>query len=241
MTMTRAELTTMARELADAVDSPRWSDATIQGFLGLAQWTEIGKLLNANNQYYINGGDGLLTVTQDANGQFNWTDFTSGSGNDVKIVYRVLTLGQPTGGNADGTSGPLYYREVPYIRFPNPQPSTSLPYVWYRIGSKVQVLPAVSGQQLTAVVNYRPCRVENLADDGDDVPFPDGYETMLAYLAGAMMLDKGGAEAGASNVLLANADAIRADMMMDLGRMSTKPIIALASDDPYDWGSGYSG
>lgn len=233
--MTRGELTTMARELADAVDSPRWSDATIQSFLGLAQWTELGKLLNANKQYYINGGDGLLTVTQDSNGQFNWSDFTTGSGDSVKNVYRVLTLGQPTGGSG-GASGPLYYKEVDYIRYPNPQPSTSLPYVWYRLGSKVQILPAVSGQILTAVVNYRPCRVEDLAADASDVPFPDGYETMLAYLAGAMMLDKGGAESGAANVLLSNAESIRMDMMLDLGRMSTQPIIAMAMDDPQSWG-----
>lgn len=227
----------MARELADAVDSPRWSDPTIQGFLGLAQWTELGKLLNANNQYYINGGAGELTVTQDANGQFNWSDFTTGTGDDVKNVYRVLTLSQPAG-SAQGSSGPLYYKEVPYVRFPNPQPSTSLPYVWYRIGSKVQILPAVSGQILSAVVNYRPCRVENLASDDSNVPFPDGYETMLAYLAGAMMLDKGGAESAAANALLANAESIRDDMRMDLGRMSIQPIIAQSFDNPQDWGSG---
>lgn len=226
----------MARELADAVDSPRWSDATIQSLLGLHQWIELGKLLNANNQYYINGGDGLLTVTQDSNGQFNWTDFNSGSGDSVKTVYRVLTLGQPSGGGGGGTSGPLYYKEVPFVRYPNPQPSTSLPYVWYRIGTKVQILPAVSGQILSAVVNYRPCRVENLAADASAVPFPDGYEMMLPYLAGAAMLDKGGAESGAANVLLANAESIRSDMMLDLGRMSTGPIIAQASDSPQDWG-----
>ncbi len=235
MAQTRLQLTTLARELADAVDSQRWSDASIQSLLGLAQWTELGKLLNANNQYYINGGDGLLIVTQDSNGQFNWSDFTTGTGDNVKTVYRVMTLGQPSGGGANGTSGPLYYKNVEYIRYPNPQPSTSLPYVWYRIGSKVQILPAVSGQQLTAVVNYRPCQVQNLASDSSTVPFPDGYETMLAYLAGAMMLDKGGAEAGASNVLLANAEGIRNDMMLDLGRMSTDPVIARAMDDPEAW------
>lgn len=237
MTMTRGELTDFTRELADAVDSDRWSDANIQRLLGLHQWIELGKLLNANQQYYINGGALDLIVTQDSNGQFNWSDFTTGSGDDVKTVYRVITLGLPSGGQ-DGTSGPLYYSWVPFIRYPNPQPSTSLPYVWTRIGSKVQVLPAVAGQQLTAVVNYRPCKVQDLASDDSVVPFPDGYETMLGYLAGAAMLDKGGAEAGAANVLLANAESIRADMMLDLGRMSTQPIIAQAMDNPSDWGGG---
>lgn len=235
MSSTRAQLTLLARELADAVDSPRWSDPSIQSLLGLAQWTEIGKLLNAFNQYYVNGGDQGLIVTQDSLGQFNWSDLTSGTGDSVKTVYRVITLGQPSGGGANGTSGPLFYQNVDYIRYPNPQPSTSLPYVWYRIGLKVQVLPAVAGQTLNAVVNYRPCQVQNLSTDSVAVPFPDGYETMLAYLAGAMMLDKGGAEAGAANALLANAEGIRNDMMMDLGRTSTAPIIARASDDPEAW------
>lgn len=231
MTMTRTELTLMARELADAVDSPRWSDATIQGFLGLAQWTELGKLLNANNQYYMNGP---ITVTPDSDGLFDIADLTTGSADAVKNFYRVMTLGVPSGGS--GTSGPLYYRESTFTEFPNPQPSTSLLYVWYRFGSQIQVLPAQSAQTLQAVVNYRPCRVENLAADASDVPFPDGYETMLAYLAGAMMLDKGGAEAGAANVLLSNAEGIRNDMMLDLGRMSTSPVVARSFDTRADWG-----
>lgn len=235
--MTREELTDFTRELADAVDSDRWSDANIWKLLGLNQWIEIGKLLNANNQYYVNGGAGDLIVTQDENGQFDWSDFTSGSGDAIKTVYRVITLGLPSGGQG-GTSGPLYYSWTPFIRFPNPQPSSSLPYVWTRIGSKVQILPAVDGQQLTAVVNYRPCKVQDLATDASDVPFPDGYEPLLGYLAGAMMLDKGGAEAGAANVLLASAEAIRQDMMLDLGRVSTQPIIAQAMDNPSDWGGG---
>lgn len=235
--MTRGELTDFTRELADAVDSDRWSDANIQKLLGLHQWIELGKLLNANQQYYINGGDGLLLVTQDANGQFDWDDFTTGTADDIKTVYRVITLGNPSGG-ASGTSGPLYYSWVPFIRYPNPQPSTSLPYVWTRIGSKVQILPAIAGQQLQAVVNYRPCKVQDLASDSSVVPFPDGYELLPAYLAGASMLDKGGAESGAANVLLANAEGLRADMMLDLGRNSTQPVIAQAMDNPSDWGGG---
>lgn len=234
MTMTRAQMVAMARELADAVDSPRWSDANIQQLLGLHHWTEWGKLLNAFNQLKMNGP---ITVTQDSDGRFDWSDLTTGSGNDIKHAYRVHTLGNPSGG-ADGTSGPLFYREVRYVRYPNPQPSTALPYVWYRFGDEVQVLPANAGQQMQAVVNWRPCRIQDLADDDDDVDFPDGYEMLIPYLAGASMLDKGGAEAGAANVLIANADGVRADMMLDLGRMSIAPIVAGAFDNPSDWGSG---
>lgn len=230
MTITRTELIALTRELADAVDSPRWSDSSIRTLLGLAQWQELAGLLNANNQFYTN----TLTPTQDDDGRFAISDLTSGSGDAVKNFYRVLTVAQP---NTSSSTAQIYYREVPYVLYPNPQPSTSMPYCWYRFGSNIQILPAVGGQQMSLVVNYRPCRVDQLANGSSTVPFPDGYEALLAYVAGAMMLDKGGAESGGANVLLANAESVRAGMLLDLGRMSTQPIIARAFDDPRDWES----
>lgn len=229
--MTREELRDFTREVADAVDSPRWSDSGIDALLGLAQWTEQGKLLNANNQFYIN----TVTTTQDSSGQFTVASLTTGSGNTTKHFYRVLLMSQPN--NAAATAQ-LYYREVPMVLYPNPQPSTSLPYVWYRIGANIQILPAVSGQQMSVVCNYRTVPVDQLNDDSDDVQFPEGYEKLLGYVAGAMMLDKGGAEAGAANVLLATAESIRSDMLLDLGRMGMRPIIAQSMDSPADWGGG---
>jgi hypothetical protein len=229
--MTRTELIAFTREVADMVDSPRWSDDSISVLLGLAQWQEIAGLLNANRMYYIN----TLTPTQDSSGQFDVADLTSGSGNSVKNFYRVLTMAQP---NTGAGTAQLYYREASFEEYPNPQPSTSLPYVWYRFGDTIQILPAVDGQQMSVVVNYRPCRVDLLAADSDDVPFPNGYETILAYCAGARMLDKGGAESGAANALLSNAEDIRQGMLMDLGRSSTMPTIARAFDSRLDWGSG---
>lgn len=228
--MTREDLTSLTREVADMVDSPRWSDANIQKLLGLAQWQELAGLLNANRMYYVN----TVTPTQDSDGQFDVTDLTSGSGNSVKNFYRVITMAQP---NNSAATAQLYYREATFEEFPNPQPSTSLPYVWYRFGDVIQILPAVGGQQMSVVVNYRPCRIDLLADDADNVPFPDGYEAMLAYVAGAMMLDKGGQESGAANALLANAESVRQSMLLDLGRSSTMPTIARAFDNRQDWGS----
>lgn len=227
--MTREELRDFTREVADAVDSPRWSDDTIDALLGLAQWTEQAGLLNANRQFYMQRVD----VTQDDNGRFDIADLTTGSGNTAKHFYRVITVAQPDNSAA---TAQLYYREASYEQYPNPQPSTSLPYVWYRYGSEIQILPGVGGQAMAITVNYRTVPVDQLAADSDDVQFPEGYEKILGFVAGAMMLDKGGQEAGAANVLLANAESIRQAMLFDLGRMSTMPIIARAFDNPQDWG-----
>ncbi len=237
MTSTVAQLIAQTREAADAVGSSRWSDTTIQAWIGLEQWRWQAKLLNANNQYYINGGDGTLIVTEDANGQFDVANFSTGTGDTKRYFYRVQTLGQPSGGGQAGTSGPLYYKEASYIRYPNPQPSTSLPYVWYKIGTKIQVLPAIAGQSLTAVVNYRPPRADQLSATSVTLDYPDGYESGLAFAAAAKMLQKGDAQGADAAALQAIADSIGNDMLLDLGRSSTQPIIALASDNPEDWGS----
>lgn len=234
MSMTRAQLTSMAREVADAVGSPRWSDSTIQSWLGLAQWQELGNLLNANRQYYMN----VVQPYMDSNGRFLMSELTTGTGDSTKNFYRVLTMSQP---NTSAATAQVYYRKVNYEEYPNPQPSTSLPYVWYDYGDEIQILPAVGGLQMNVVCNYRPARVDQLVADSSVVPFPDGYESLLALMAGARMLDKGGAEANAAAILRGEAEQIREQMLMDLGRRSTMPIIARAFDDPLGWGSAMAG
>lgn len=229
--MTRLELRDLALEYADAVGSPRWSTANINIAMGGVQWRNIARLLNANNQFYIN----TCTVTQNVNGQFNWSDLTTGSGDSAKNAYRVQSLGSPSS-TSGGTSSPLFYREVKYVQYPNPQASTQLAYVWYRFGSVAQVLPASSGMALQAVVNYRPPRVDQLSADSITVEYPDGYETGLACETAAMMLMKGAAESGVAADLMAVANGIFEDMILDLGRMSISPTVAQAMDNASDWG-----
>lgn len=230
MSVTRAALTTLTRQCMNAVGSNQWSDAELQTWLGLASWQEWANLLNMNNQYYMQA----ITVTQDSNGQFNVSDLTTGSGDTAKYFYRVLTIAQP--------STPIgqiqfFYKEVRYKLFPNPQPNTSLPYVWYRYGSKLQILPVSSGQQMTVTVNYRPPRVDQLSADNITVDFPDGYESLLAWRATELALNKGGSENPAAMIARQMAADIREPMLDDLGRQSTNPIVADAFDSPDDWGA----
>lgn len=230
MSKTRAELTSAVREVMNAAYSTQWTDANLQMWLGLAHWTEYANLLNAINTYTLQ----QVTVTQDVNGQFTLASLSTGSGDTAKNFYRMLSLTQPA-----QTNGiiQIFYQETRYELYPNPQPNTAMPYVWYRYGSNVQVLPVQYGTSLTATVNYRPPRVDQLSADSVAVDFPDGYESLLVFRAAALALRKGGSEVPAAKEWDRQADALRALMLMDLARTGTKPIVARAFDDASDWGS----
>ena len=229
MTMTQGQLLAATRDQMNATGSTQWSDATLLSWLGLASWREWANLLNANNVYYSQN----ITVTQDANGQFAISALTTGSGDTQKNFYRILTIAQPTG----AAQPQLFYRGTSYREYPNPQPNqqTYLSGLYYRIGTQIQVMPVANGQQMAVQVNYRPPRVDQLSTSSINVDFPDGYEMLLVLDAGVMALQKGGSEAGAASVLKSTAEEIRNQMMMDLGRQDTHPIIAQSMDKPDDW------
>ncbi len=236
MSMTVAQLVTAAQEFADAAGSPRWSTTTIAQYVGFEQWRAQARLLNANNQYYVNGP---VTVSPNVStGEFSISDLTTGSGDSAKNFYRVLLLGLPAG-SPSGTTGPLWYREAPSMEmYPPTQPSTVLPYVWYQKGTVIQTLPVNAGAQLQVYCNYRPPRADQLSATSVTVDFPDGYELGLALKVAARMLYKGGSESLAAATLDAQGEDILNDMLMDLGRRGTKPIIARAMDLAQDWGGG---
>ena len=152
MSMTVANLVSLAQEYADAVGSQRWSTTTITQYIGWEQWQNQARLLNANNQYYINGP---LTVSPNVAGTFNVTDLDTGTGDTAKYFYRMQLIGLPSGGTS-GTSGPLWFRQAPSMeQYPPIQPSTVLLYVWYQMGTVIQTLPINVGQ-LQCFVSYRP-------------------------------------------------------------------------------------
>lgn len=228
--MTRAQLTALTREVMQATGSSQWSDATLQSWLGLAHWQEYGNILNVINSWQMQA----VNVTQDADGRFAVSALSTGTGDTAKNFYRILALAQPA------TTGGVYqffYQQSQFKMYPNPQPNTAMPYVWYRYGQYIQVLPVQNGVGLTVTVNYRPPRVDQLSADSIAVDFPDGYETLLAWRAAGLALRKGGTEAEAAFVMDQTAKEIREEMLMDLGRTGTTPIIAGAFDDISDWGS----
>jgi hypothetical protein len=234
MAYTGTQIVALTREVMDAVSSSEWSDATLTAWTGMAQWQLWANLLNANR--YLNMQQ--VTVTQDSNGQFDVSSLTTGTGNTTKYFYRILSVAQPAGQTAQVQ---YFYRQSRYEDFPNPQPNTSLPYVWYRFGSKIQILPVASGQQLTITVNWRPPSIAQLSALADTITFPDGYEPLIAWRAAPLGLLKGGNETQAARDLQAKADVMEHQMLQDLGRESRWPIVAEAFDTAGDWGGGSIG
>lgn len=232
MSATQTALAAMARDIADAAGSTRWSDATVLQWLGLVHWQEFKNILNANNQYTL----ASFTVTEDADGRFLKTALDSGSADTLLTHYRILSLSQNTAG-AIASAGPiLYYKQVAYIDYPTPQASVLAPYVWYDFGSYIQVVPVQPTNTLQVVVNQLPQRADLLATGASTVVFPSGYETLLGYMTAAHMLQKGGAETPASLALQQQADYIRQPMMQDLRRTGIQPTLFRALDDAGQWG-----
>lgn len=232
MSVTRQTLMDLAREIADAVASPKWSDATVRTWLGLVHWQEFKNILNANNEYTL----AFMTPTENSSGQFLLTDLDTGTGDDTLTHYRIHSIAQNAAGGALGVGPYFYYKEVQYRDYPVPQSNTMMPYVWYLFGSYIQVLPVQPSTTLTVAVNQLPQRADLLASDDSTVVFPAGYETLLAYMTAVHMLVKGGEETPAAQLMKLQADEIRQMMLMDLRRPSIGPTIARALDMSAEWG-----
>lgn len=229
MSYTVQQLIDLTRENMNAVDSTQWSDTILKTWVGVAHWREWANLLNANRFYRMQ----QVTLAQDANGQMPFASLNAGSGDTTKYWYRVITVSQP---GSPSSQVQFYYQQASYDQFPNPQPNTSLPYVWYRFGDQLQVLPVASGQGMTITTNWRPTRADRLLSLSSVVDFPDGYEELIGWSAAWLALTKGGSEVQAAGDINAVAETLRTTMLEDLGRESTWPIIARAFDDASDWG-----
>lgn len=227
--MTGQQMVDLTREIMNAVSSAQWSDATLTTWCGIAHWQEWADLLNINRNYYMQ----QVTVTQDSNGQFALSSLNTGTGDTAKFAYRIITVAQPAGTTSQVQ---YFYRQCEYDEYPNPQPNTALPYVWYQFGQNVQILPVASGQSMTITTNYRPTRMDQLSALSVTVDFPSGYAELIPWRAAALALVKGGSETQAANDLTARADAMHDRMLQDLGRQGTWPIVARSFDLKGDWG-----
>lgn len=217
------------REIMSATGSNQWSDAILKSWCGIAQWKLQADLLNINNVFYSQS----VTVSQDSNGQFTVASLTTGSADAKKYFYRILSVALPA------TSGGVYqyfYRQSRYQDFPTPQPNTSLPYVWYRLGSQIQILPVSSGHSMAIQVNYRPPRVDALSGGSIAIDFPEGYEDLIPWYAASLALVKGGTETQAAKDIAAQTQVMTDNFLQDLGRQGTWPIVAQSFDTADMWG-----
>ena len=229
MSMTVTEAVAQTRDIMNATGSGQWTDPILTTWVGVAHWREYANLLSANRFYRMQ----QVQLTQDSNGQIPFASLNTGSGNSAKFWYRVIAVSQV--GVPSGQS-PFYYRQATFDQFPSPQPMTAMPYVWYRFGDQMQVIPVAPGQALTITTNFRPPRADTLSPASTAIDFPSGYENLIPWRAAWLALTKGGSEVQAAQDINAVADQMANTMLEDLGRESTWPTIARAFDDPEMWG-----
>jgi len=216
----------LTRQFMDAVDADRWSDSLIVTILGNVFDGEWSNILNAAPYYTF----GLRTATQDSNGQIPFASLNSGSGDSQQNYYRILNV-------SDGNSNysETRYQDVPLATATNYFPPYG--YAYYIVGDYIQFLPVGSGVQMTIGVNYKPTNIADLSSDSALITFPDSSELILAIAAASKLLNKGGAESGAAQVLARMADEERVSLLDDLRRRTINPTRMAYPDSRSDWGN----
>lgn len=218
----------LTREVMNATGSGQWTDATLTTWCSQAHWQLWANLLSTNRYLKMQ----QATVTQDSSGRFTLDSLNMGAADLLTIAFRILTIAQPAGSTSQVLG---YYKKSSYEEFPNPQSSMALPYVWYRFGAYIQLLPIASGQSAVVTYTVRPCPISLLAGPSSNIDFPTAYEPLIAWRAAQFGLVKGGSETQAARDIKATADAMESAMLQDLGRESRWPIVAEAFDSAQDW------
>lgn len=236
MSMTVDQAVAMTREIMNATSSTQWSDAILTSWCGLSHWQLWANILNTNRYWKFQ----QVSVTQDSNGQIDTADLNTGSGDTKQYWYRILSVAQPqVAGGASPAAVQFFYRQARYEDWPNPQPNTSLPYIWYQRGAQLQIMPVAAGTNMTITTNYRPPSVSMLATGSSVIDFPDGYEALIPWRACQMALLKGGSETRAALDIKQKADDMEHQMLQDLGRISRWPMVAESFDLPSEWAGSY--
>jgi hypothetical protein len=232
MSFTRTQYVSNTREMMDAAlgsaTSNRWTDPFIKTVLGMVGFNEWEGILGANPYYRIN----QVTLTSGSDGTFPYSSLSTGSGDTAKNLLRIITI--------DDGSAIVYqqrdFREMPLATVSGQATIAPYPlgYFWYDFGASGQILP-IGAVSLRITTNYTPTNIDALSADGIAYDFPTGHEGIIWLMAAAFLLEKGGAEADASNVLRASADAQRQKMMQQLGRRSVRPTFLAFPDSAAVW------
>jgi hypothetical protein len=172
-----------------------------------------------------------LQVSLDSALTFPWSALTTGTGNDIKNVHRVLEV-------SDSAGRELTYAQPDRLRLGSlvAGGNTTTIQLWTKNGSRVQTTGTQSGGTLTVLVSYTPTPVGDLASDADTVDWPTEWKPILFYETAALALSKGGRETQEARDLLQMADMLRQKMLQAFGRQSANPYIIGADDNAFEWG-----
>jgi hypothetical protein len=226
-TTTRDDLYAMTRDVIDGEQSTRWSESEILRAMNAAYDQEWSNILNAAPHYTF----GLRQVSADLNGRIPLVALDSGSGDAAERHYRILSVSD---GNA--LFSQTSFERVPLSTTTNYLPQ--YPRLYYIVGTYIQVLPVSQGTPMQIAVNWRPTALLDMANGSSVLQFPENSELLLAYAAGAMLLNKGGTESGPARELSRMAADERAIMLDDIRRRTINPTRMAYPDSNTDW-AGY--
>lgn len=222
--MQLSELMDLTRQFMDADGSTRWSDSFVRTALANVYDQEWSNILNAAPYYTFN----TVQLAPDANGIIDITDLTTGTGDSAKNFYRILGM----------NDGNYQYRETRFQDVPLATTTNYLPTyprLFYRAGDTVQVLPIGTSPTLNITVNWKPTGITSLASDSSTITYPQYNELIVARMAAAELLVKGGAEPEAAAVLIRSAADDRSSMLDDIRRMTISPTFMAYPDLAWEW------
>lgn len=225
MSMTRQNLLTRIRQMSDTLNATvDYPDELINDFAAMVHIDEWRGILGVNAYYRT----ALYTVPLDANRTFAWDALTSGTGKDIKRVYRVLEMTDAQGHDITPT-------QADRLRIANNASALATTVrLWTKVGDRVQVFGATGN--VNVLVNWTPASVSELASDADIVDWPDEWRPLLYYETASMVLSKGGRETNEARELMQMAEKVRQRMLQAIGRDSASPMTLGANDSPWDWG-----
>lgn len=218
------ELEQITREVIDGQgDSSRWSPAEIRRWCAIAFNDEWAHILDVAPFYRAHN----VEVTLDANSMFPESALTTGADDATRRFYRIIAVS-----DSIGAFRQVRPSEAPLVA----RGQYNGPRCFFEFGPEWQVLPPMAGTPITVTCNWRPRAPTQLLDpDNTDFDFPDGDEHVIAYSAGAALLNKGAVEAGASGVLRALAAEAREGMLNNIRRRTIWPTIMATPDTRHDW------
>lgn len=217
----RDELVERIRQYALAEDATGdWPDATVLDIATMVHQQEWQHLIAKAPRLRL--ARRVVTVADE---QAPWADLSTATERAQRVVLAlsgVLSLAEMVRALRDGIRG--------------------LPCD--RVGEQLMVEGGAGA--VTVLVTHLPPLLRDLPLDTPDqpggapqapvVPFPDGWEMILAYEGAAHLLHKGARESAEAAALEKKAEDQRQRMLDALGRDRTAPLVVQAADDPSDWG-----
>lgn len=235
--LSRANVRTACVRLADAYGSPRWdttmgATGEVDQHLGTAHAKWWRRILDACRSYRV----GVRTPTSDADGRYALADLSSGTAGLAtrERFHRVLSVLIDRGEYEDATQE----SERMLLRWSllAAGETEAGPRTYWVAGDYLYTLPKLASTQATAIwVNHTPERLDALSDDTYDVVFPEDWYHVLFHEGAANLLMKGGAETQAAAELRQQAEAHAREMIGELTRRSTGPLVMRFPDGAADW------